>query len=362
MKNPMKRHFLLLPLAGLLAGSGAGVWLLDYGVIPAWALLVLAAFLVCIAWWQTRCIQTNLSCVGESPARQAPRCGWKYWLLRLGVFGLAVAMGIGGQIGWWWAQDDKPWWRLGFVPLPEMVEIPAGEFQMGSANGADDEKPVHTVNIKQAFRMSQHEITFAEYDYYVWFMKQHKVEMESADDSGWGRNARPVINVSWEDAQAYVNWLSQQTGASCRLPTEAEWEYAARAGTTTDYPWGDTASHEYANYGKDECCAGLAQGRDQWVNTAPVGSFPANKFSLQDMHGNALEWVQDCRHDSYADAPSDGTVWEKGGDCGRRVLRGGSWYDYPDGLRASNRYFNTPVNRDDNIGFRVVCVLPFAAR
>lgn len=228
--------------------------------------------------------------------------------------------------------------------------------------GGEYEKPIHTVTIKQPFRMSQHEITFAEYDYYVWLMNQNGIEVEPADDSGWERDTLPVINVSWDDVQGYVNWLSKETGESCRLPTEEEWEYAARAGTTTDYPWGDTASHDYANYGKDECCGGLAAGKDQWVNTAPVGSFPANQWGLQDMHGNVLEWTQDCWHDDYTNAPTDGTAWESNADCGRRVVRGGSWRLDPSGLRSSFRDLFARDDRDGFLGFRVVCGLSLPAR
>jgi formylglycine-generating enzyme required for sulfatase activity len=253
--------------------------------------------------------------------------------------------------------------KLASIELPhgmKLLRIPQGSFKMGSEKGQDDEKPVHTVNIAYDLRMSATEVTFAQYDAYV----QATKGKEKPDDSGWGRDTRPVINVSWDDAQGYVKWLSENNGQglSCRLPSEAEWEYAARAGTTTDYPWGDKASHEYANYGKDECCGGLAVGKDQWVNTAPVGSFPANQFGLQDMHGNVLEWTQDCWHDNYTDAPTDGTAWESGGDCGRRVVRGGSWGLGPGRLRASDRLVNARDYRDFSLGFRVVCGLPLPDR
>ncbi|MBU0654556.1 MAG: SUMF1/EgtB/PvdO family nonheme iron enzyme [Gammaproteobacteria bacterium] len=364
----------LLPVLGLLAGVAGGFGLLVESPLPAWVFFALAALLLLVAWWQTGCVKADLP-VGachagdspkvaeseESPAWQAPTCGWKYWLVRVGVFLSTAVLGFGGLVGWWWVQDDKPLWRLGFVPLPEMVRIPAGEFQMGGENSAWAQ-PVHTVTIKQPFYISKYEITFAEYDYYRWLMARNAIEFDAPDDAGWGRDTRPVINVSWDDAQGYVNWLSKETGASCRLPTEAEWEYAARAGTTTDYPWGDEASHDYANYGKDECCDGLAEGKDQWVNTAPVGSFPSNPFGLHDMRGNVYEWVQDCWHEDYQGAPADGTAWESGGDCGRRVLRGGSWNLDPYYLRSSNRFYFAPDHRDDNLGFRVVCVLPLTGR
>ena len=142
----------------------------------------------------------------------------------------------------------------------------------------------------------------------------------------------------------------------CRLPSEAEWEYAARAGTATKYPWGDEASHEQANYGKDKCCEGLAEGVDKWVNTSPVGSFPANQFGLHDMHGNVYEWVQDTYQINYEGAPDNGEAWIKGD--GSRVMRGGSWSSAPFDLRSALRYWYTPGYRLADIGFRVVCSPP----
>ncbi|MBU1723272.1 MAG: formylglycine-generating enzyme family protein [Gammaproteobacteria bacterium] len=234
----------------------------------------------------------------------------------------------------------------------KLLPIPRGSFKMGSET-YDNEKPVHPVNINHDFWMSATEVTFAQYDAYVEATKGK----EKPDDSGWGRDTRPVMRVSWDDAQGYVKWLTDYNGQglSCRLPTEAEWEYAARAGTTTEYFWGDDIGKNNAN------CDGCGS---QWDNkqTAPVGSFKANGWGLQDMHGNVWEWVQDCWHDDYQGAPADGTAWESGGDCGRRVLRGGSWLSGPDLLRSSSRYGYAPGNRDDDLGFRVVCVLPLTER
>jgi formylglycine-generating enzyme required for sulfatase activity len=255
---------------------------------------------------------------------------------------------------------NKIRWQLGFATLPEFITIPSGSFEMGSDKGESDEKPVHTVTLIQGFSMSRYEVSFAEYDYYVWSMQRYDKQLKHKQqkqgeaiqeqivypfDEGWGRSSRPVINVSWDDAQGYVNWLSKERGQSCRLPAEAEWEYAARAGTTTVYPWGDEASHENANYGKDECCDGLKKGRDQWENTSPVGSFPANGFGLADMHGNVWEWVQDCYVNSYAKTPRDGSAQETD-QCGSRVLRGGSWFNVPNYLRSANRssYLRTIVS------------------
>ncbi|MDD5391986.1 MAG: formylglycine-generating enzyme family protein [Thiothrix sp.] len=234
----------------------------------------------------------------------------------------------------------------------KLLPIARGSFQMGSDKGAGDEKPVHTVNINHDFWMGATEVTFNQYDAYT-----EAAGKEKADDSSWGRDTRPVINVSWDDAQGYVQWLTKNNGQglSCRLPTEAEWEYTARAGTTTAYFWGNDIGKNNAN------CDGCGS---QWDNkqTAPVGSFLANKLSLQDMHGNVWEWVQDCKHENYQGAPVDGTAWESGGDCGRRVLRGGSWYFNPAYLRSSNRLDYSPVLRNLDLGFRVVCVLPSTER
>jgi formylglycine-generating enzyme required for sulfatase activity len=232
---------------------------------------------------------------------------------------------------------------------PEMVVVPAGSFMMGSNNGADDEKPVRKVTIAQPFAVGKFEVTFAEWDACVADGGcKHK-----PGDRGWGRSKRPVMNVSWDDiSKQYLPWLSKKSGKNYRLLSEAEWEYVARAGTTTAYWWGDKASHEYANYGKDDCCDGLAKGSDKWVNTAPVGSFKANAFGLHDLHGNVREWTEDCWNGSNKGNPGNGAA-RRTGDCGRRVLRGGSWGDYPRSLRSADRYWISPVARYDSFGFRV---------
>ena len=153
-----------------------------------------------------------------------------------------------------------------------------------------------------------------------------------------------MVCVTWNDAQDYARWLSQRTGYKYRLLTEAEWEYAARAGTTTAFPWGSSASHDFANYGADACCAGLASGRDRWMYTSPAGSFPPNAFGLHDMSGNVLQWVQDCFAASYSGLPADGSAYETAvalqltgrlskmtgtSSCAYRMVRGGDWGDHP---------------------------------
>lgn len=227
---------------------------------------------------------------------------------------------------------------------PEMVVIPAGSFSMGCVSGLDcyrDEQPVHQVTISQPFAVSKYEITFEDYDRFTY--------PDKVDDSGWGRGNRPVIYVSWNDAKEYVAWLSSQTGQPYRLLTEAEWEYAARAGSRTKYSWGNDIGTNRAN------CDGCGS---RWDNrqTAPVGSFGANAFGLHDMHGNLWEWLEDCWNESYAGAPGDGTAWNRG-DCSRRVLRGGSWSIDPAFLRSAHRLGIPSGWRNFIYGFRVARTL-----
>jgi len=233
----------------------------------------------------------------------------------------------------------------------DLLNIPAGQFQMGSNDKYDDEKPIHQVSVS-TFKMMANELTWAQYEPCIfagW--------CESDGDMGWGRDNRPVINVSWKDAQTYALWLSKQTGRPYRLPSEAEWEYAARAGSTTKYSWGNTINHDLANYGTDEGRDGKAEGKDKWLNTSPVGSFKANAFGLYDMHGNVWEWTQDCENRSYSGAPSTGKAWDSG-DCTSHVLRGGSWRGGPDDLRSSVRSSMTSAERRSyyygSFGFRLV--------
>ena len=208
---------------------------------------------------------------------------------------------------------------------PEMVVVPAGRFRMGdlSGDGVSNEQPVHDVTVSP-FAAGKYEVTFGEWDACV----AGGGCTHRPADSGWGRGTRPVIDVSWDDTQAYVRWLSRETGKPYRLLSEAEWEYVARAGSTTKYWWGNEADHDHANYGKDECCEGMAAGADRWVNTSPVGSFKANAFGLFDTVGNVFEWVEDCWNKHYNGAPADGSAWMSG-DCDRHVLRGGSWFYGP---------------------------------
>ncbi len=225
--------------------------------------------------------------------------------------------------------------------VPDMVELPSGAYLMGSVEGEgyDDEHPQHEVAIA-GFAIGKYEVTFAEWDYCV----DAGGCLHRPNDQGQGRDARPVINVSWEDAQAYVAWLSDVTDETYRLPTEAEWEYAARAGTTTQYAFGDKINQKQANFGLNV------------RKTLEVGSYPANSWGLHDMHGNVWEWVEDCHHDNYEGAPTDGSPWLQSG-CSKPVLRGGSWVDFAEYLRSAARYWSPPGFRHYFIGFRVARTL-----
>ena len=270
-------------------------------------------------------------------------------------FGIAASAWLGDALG----SDLSSFREL--AGAPEMVVIPAGNFMMGSPKSESgrysDEGPQRNVKVGQ-FALGRTEVTFDEWQACV--DGGGCQSNPSPSDAGWGRDSRPVINVSWNDAQEYVSWLNGKISAEVyRLPSESEWEYSARAGTTTAFPWGLTASHDHANYGTDECCGGLASGRDQWVNTAPVGSFPANRFGLADTHGNVWEWADDCWHGNYTGAPLSSVSWQSAssGACSQRVLRGGSWGNVPRNLRSALRDWLAPDDRNDFIGFRLARTL-----
>ncbi len=225
---------------------------------------------------------------------------------------------------------------------PEMVAVPAGSFLMGAERGRPAELPVRRVVIPRDFAMSKFEITFDEWAACV---AAGGCEKEP-DDHDWGRGARPVINVSWEDAVAFTRYLSARTGHTYRLPTEAEWEYAARAGTRTDYWWGDSQGDALANC---RSCGSEWDGR----RSAPVGSFPSNPLGLHDMNGNVSEWTSDCWNADHSGAAADGAA-RASGDCSRRVTRGGSWYYIPKVMAASARERYPAALWSYTIGLRVV--------
>jgi formylglycine-generating enzyme required for sulfatase activity len=224
---------------------------------------------------------------------------------------------------------------------PEMVRIPAGSFVMGSTDGDKDEMPAHQVHIDKPLAAGKYEITFAEWDACA---ADAGCKNKQPSDEGWGRGRHPVVNVSWNDAKEYVVWLSGKTGKPYRLLTEAEWEYAARAGSTGKYAFGETLDAKQAKF---------STGKQSVGETAEVGSFPANAWGLHDMHGNVWEWVEDCYLPGYDGASADGSP-RSGPGCGaNRVLRGGSWDYKPEDLRSALRYRLPPYYRVDEIGFRV---------
>ena len=234
---------------------------------------------------------------------------------------------------------------------PEMVVVSSGSFDMGSNDGDGDEMPVHSVTIPRAFAVGKYEVTFDQWDACV---SGGGCGGHKPGDEGWGRGKRPVINVSWSDAQGYVKWLNQKVRRNVRvaggsgsgpyrLLSESEWEYAARGGTTTKWSCGDSAG----------CLSDVAVHPLSWP--ALVGSKSANGFGLHDMHGSVWEWVADCWNGSYAGAPTDGSAWTTG-ECSQRVQRGGSWLSRPWDLRSANRSSSTPV-RYKEYGFRIARTL-----
>ena len=227
---------------------------------------------------------------------------------------------------------------------PLMVVVPAGGFVMGSSGGNRSERPPHTVTLRRKFALGKYEVTFKEWDACI----ADGGCRSKPFDEGWGRGNRPVINVTWDDAKEYVRWLSGKTGERYHLPSEAQWEYAARAKSTSKYAWGNSIGRNRANCSS---CGSQFAGKQ----TAPAGSFKPNRFGLHDMHGNVWEWVEDCWHRTYKRAPTDGSAWTTGA-CGQSVLRGGSWREGSSALRASQRtkYHSAPHN---TFGFRVARIV-----
>jgi formylglycine-generating enzyme required for sulfatase activity len=260
-------------------------------------------------------------------------------------------------------------WFKDHEAAPEMVVMPAGKFLMGSTpseiaaltkefpNDADwwkEEGPQHEVTIAQPFAVGRYAVTFAEWDACV---ADGGCNGYQPRDEGWGRGKLPVINVNWDDAKAYAAWLSRKTGKTYRLLSEAEREYATRAGTTTAFWWGPSISTSQANYDGNYTFAGGARGEYR-KKTIPVDSFAPNPWGLYNVHGNVWEWVEDCWHDSYQGARSDGSPWTTAcTDASWRVVRGGSWYSLPQFLRAASCVRNSSVIRYGLIGFRLARTL-----
>ena len=240
---------------------------------------------------------------------------------------------------------------------PEMVVVPAGTFKMGSpANEPgrdDDEGAQHTVTLARQFAVGKFALTFDEWDACA---ADGGCNGYKPDNLGWGRGRQPVIEVSWDDARQYVAWLSKMTGKAYRLLSEAEYEYATRAGTQTAYPWGNYIG-KWGNYiGKNNANCVSCGSRWDGKQTAPVGSFAPNQFGLYDMVGNVWEWTEDCYHGNYDGAPTDGSAWVEGGNC-NRVYRGGSCFDDPRNLRSARRNGDPSRLRLRDIGFRVARTL-----
>ncbi len=260
---------------------------------------------------------------------------------------------------------------------PEMVRIPPGSFMMGAAPGehvreglsdnyATWELPRHAVTIGYGFSLGKYEVTRGEYAAFAQATGRqpgascHMIGPDGKWSDIEGRDWRsprfaqtdrdPVVCVSWDDAKAYVAWLSRTTGKRYRLPSEAEWEYAARAGTTSARHWGEhhRDACRYANV--SDAFHGCRDGHE-W--TAPVGTFQPNPLGLHDMLGNVWEWTEDCWNGGYAGAPADGSSWQSD-DCRGRVLRGGSWANKPWYVRAASRVAEPAARRDSEFGFRVV--------
>ncbi|MGJ9419544.1 bifunctional serine/threonine-protein kinase/formylglycine-generating enzyme family protein [Massilia sp. CMS3.1] len=255
---------------------------------------------------------------------------------------------------------------------PELVVLRAGRFQMGSSeherkiamacgaqkNWLARETPQHWVGIARPFAIGRYPVTVGE-----WRAFAEATNWQPGGEVNWAApgfaqlDAHPVVGVSWHDAQQYVAWLSERTGQRYRLPSEAEWEYACRAGTRTAFSFGDAIDTSLANYDGNFTWHGGQRGEYR-RGTTPVTQFAQNPWGLHDMHGNVWEWVQDVMHDSYEGAPGDGSAWEEGGERARRILRGGSWLYNPRYLRSALRNGFSAVMSNDIVGFRVVRELP----
>jgi formylglycine-generating enzyme required for sulfatase activity len=254
---------------------------------------------------------------------------------------------------------------------PEMVVVPAGSFTMGSPDTEPerfaDEGPLHKVTIARPFAVGRHAVTRGQFAVFVnatghkaegahkWTGSEWKHDPKASwRDPGFPQDdSHPVTCVNWDDVKAYVAWLAKTTGKPYRLLTEAEWEYAARAGTTTPFWWGPSITPDQANYNGNHVYKGGGSTGEYRKGTVPAGGFSANAWGLHNVHGNVWEWCEDVWHDSYAGAPIHGSAWLQGGDSSRRVLRGGAWSSDPGDLRAAGRDRGNSTVRDIGLGFRV---------
>ena len=307
------------------------------------------------------------------------------------VMSATISVGTTGSVA---ARSDAPKRFRDCRDCPEMVAIPAGAFVMGAPSSeggwaADLEGPVHKVRVR-GFAAGRFDVTRDEYAAFVRATKRPTVKgcvftgrpgptldpQGSWSSLGFKQTGRdPVVCISWFDASDYVRWLSKRTGKHYRLLSEAEWEYAARAGTTTSYYWGQNIDRAHVNYGQEKGWGkGVANGDDHWLYTSPAGSFPPNRFGLYDMSGNVLQFVGDCLALSYRDVPADGSAYEANaplratGDladlngkmsCTFRMARGGDWGDPPEAVRPAARNFapdpslTLEAYRSGGVGFRV---------
>ena len=236
--------------------------------------------------------------------------------------------------------------------LENMVVIPAGSFAMGDSQqvGERDELPVHQVQV-DSFSMGRFEVTFEQYDLFARMTGSELIR------DRWGRGQRPIIDVSWLDAMEFINWINQTMGVTLRLPTEAEWEYAARAGSAGSYNFGNNEAMicDYANTADNSTTIGWRTKKcsDGFKTTAPVGSFKPNAFGLYDMHGNVWEWLGDCWFRNYNNAPDTARPRLKFGGCSKRVQRGGAWFYSPDEARSSYRSQGDELDKSVTLGFRL---------
>ena len=291
---------------------------------------------------------------------------WPVWI----AIGAACVIGLGllGGLGLWLAHNGQAAGVTALSPereqalkagdafqeckeCPAMVVAPAGTFAMGSPPSepgrAALEGPQHTVTLPRAFAVGRYDVSFDEWDACV---SDGGCNDYKPDSAGWGRGSQPVINISWDDANAYVAWLAKKTGRPYRLPSEAELEYVTRAGTTTPFWWGDFITTAQANYNGTPYIAG-PKGENRG-RTVPVNSFSPNPWGLYQVHGNVYVWTEDCWHDSYLTAPTDGSPWLSG-DCGYRAIRGGSWDYNGVYLRSASRLGYSTDTRANWLGLRI---------
>ncbi len=239
---------------------------------------------------------------------------------------------------------------------PEFVVVPAGQFTMGSPDGEAERlggEAQVVVSIARPFAVGKFAVTFDEWDACV---ADGGCNAYQPGDMGWGRGKRPVISVSWDDTKAYAAWLSAKTGKDYRLPTDAEREYVARAGTTTAFWWGASISPDQANFNANHVYLGGGAKGEYRKRTLPVDSFAANAWGLHQVHGNVWEWTEDCWIDSNIGNPGDGSA-RTAADCSRHVVRGGSFYNIPSWIRSARRHWFSTVIRNPVIGFRVARTL-----